>query len=116
MRYLIVEILSVTMKPIKLKQSCFMTVYVIVCYIHLSRLTIPTEALNCRDTKCNSEAHKAQTKLFYDGLCNSLIESSNGVFGSSKSKHYDCKPGFNDYVKDLHETARKRFVAWREAI
>ena len=37
------------------------------------------------------------------------------MFGSSKSKNFDCKPGFNDYVKDLHETARKRFVAWREA-
>ena len=28
---------------------------------------------------------------------------------------FDCKPGFNDHVKELHEIARKRFVAWREA-
>ena len=89
--------------------------YSMMSDIHLSRLTIPNEALDCRDPKCSNEAHKNQTNLFYDSICNSLIDSSNGVFGSSKSKNFDCKPGFNDYVKDLHETARKRFVAWREA-
>ena len=44
-----------------------------------------------------------------------MINASNGLFGKSKNKQYDCKPGFNEYVKDLHDTARKRFVAWREA-
>ena len=26
-----------------------------------------------------------------------------------------CKPGFNEHVKELHDIARKRFVAWKEA-
>ena len=43
-----------------------------------------------------------------------MINASSGVFGKSKNKQYDCKPGSNEYVQDLHDTARKRFVAWRE--
>ena len=28
---------------------------------------------------------------------------------------FNCRPGFNEHVKELHDIARKRFVAWREA-
>ena len=35
--------------------------------------------------------------------------------GVKKSKKFDCKPGFNEHVKELHDVARKRFVAWKEA-
>ena len=30
-------------------------------------------------------------------------------------KKFDCRPGFNEHVKELHNIARKRFVAWRNA-
>ena len=32
-----------------------------------------------------------------------------------ESKNFDCRPGFNDHVKERHDIARKRFVAWKEA-
>ena len=89
--------------------------YSMMSDIHHSRLTIPSEALDCRDPNCENESHKTHTTLFFDSICNSLVNASNCVFGKSKNKQYDCKPGFNEYVKDLHNTARKRFVAWREA-
>ena len=83
--------------------------------IHLSRLLIPKEALDCRDTNCCDETHRMQTKLCYDSLCKQCADSSYDVLGTNKKKPYVCKPGFNDYVKDIHDIARKRFVAWREA-
>ena len=89
--------------------------YSMMSDIHLSRLSIPREALDCRDTNCCNENHRIHTKLFYDNLCKSFTDSSNDVLGTNKNKPYDCKPGFNDHVKDLHDIARKRFVAWREA-
>ena len=52
--------------------------------IHHSRLAIPNEALDCRDPNCGNEDHKSKTNLYYDGLCNSLLNSSNNVFGNSK--------------------------------
>ena len=30
-------------------------------------------------------------------------------------KTFNCRPGFHEHVKELHDTARKHFVAWGEA-
>ena len=80
-----------------------------------SRIYIPNEAIDCKNINCNLDDHISKIKIFYDNICKSLVESSNAVFGVKKSKKFDCKPGFNEHVKDLHDVARKRFVAWREA-
>ena len=37
------------------------------------------------------------------------------LFVNNKNEYYDCKTRINDYVKDLYETARKCFVAWKKA-
>ena len=89
--------------------------YSLMSDIHISGVSIPSEALECRDMNCNDDSHILQVKTLYDSICRSLLNASNDVFGISKGKQYDCKPGFNDYVKDLHDMARKRFVAWRDA-
>ena len=83
--------------------------------IHLSNITMPTVALNCRDTMCTDENHIQQIKHFYNNICKCLTDSSMDAFGVAKNKKFDCRPGFNDHVKEVHATARKRFVAWRNA-
>ena len=47
------------------------------------------------------------------GKC--LTDASNSVFGVEEKRSFDIKPGFNEHVKELYNTARKRFVAWKEA-
>ena len=89
--------------------------YSLMSDIHISGVSIPSEALECIDINCNDDSHILQVKTLYDSICRCLLNASNDVFGISKGKQYDCKPGFNDYVKDLHDMARKRFVAWRDA-
>ena len=48
-------------------------------------------------------------------MSKSLTDASNSVFGVRAKKPFDIKPGFNEHVKELHDIARKRFVAWRNA-
>ena len=95
--------------PTKLKEFSLMSD---VC---LSKIQIPYEAIQCNNINCKVEDHTYKLKVFYDSICKSLVDASKIVFGVKKSKEFDCKPGFNDHVKELHEIARKRFVAWREA-
>ena len=50
-------------------------------------------------------------------MCNALQRSSSNYIPSSKpsNSHDYIVPGFNEYVKDLHCTARSVCVAWRDA-
>ena len=89
--------------------------YSLMTEIYLSRLSIPRDALGCRDIDCQDENHIKSTKQLYDSICKCFTDGSRNVFGVSKRGNFNCKPGFNDYVKELHDVARKRFVAWREA-
>ena len=73
------------------------------------------EAVDCKNTQCKDENHILQLKDLYDNLCKCLTYASNDVLGVNKIKKYNCKPGFNEHVKELHDIARKRFMAWREA-
>ena len=95
--------------PIKLRE------YALMSDIYTGRLSIPREAVDCRNTQCKDENHILQLKDLYDNLCKCLSYASNDVLGVNKIKKYNCKPGFNEHVKELHDIARKRFMAWREA-
>ena len=69
--------------------------------LHLSSISTPTVALNCRDTMCTDENHIQQIKLFYNNICKCLTDSSMNAFGVAKNKKFDCRPGFNDHVKEV---------------
>ena len=83
--------------------------------IYMNSLIMPDVALDCRNTNCKNKNHIDQIKQLYDKMCKCLTDASNSVFGVKAKRSFDIKPGFNDHVKELHDTARKRFVAWREA-
>ena len=83
--------------------------------LFMGKFAIPNDVLNCRNVKCKNESHIAQLKLLYENLCNCLTEASNKVFGVKAKRSFDIRPGFNEHVKELHDIARKRFVAWRNA-
>ena len=95
--------------PVKLREFSLMS------EVFLSRIHIPNEVFECNNINCNLVDHISKLKILYDSICNSLVETSNAVFGVKKSKNFDCRPGFNEHVKELHEIARKRFLAWKDA-
>ena len=83
--------------------------YSLMSDIFINRLQIPVSALKCRNINCDDNNHIAQIHQFYKNICKCLTDASNAVFG------VNCRPGFNEHVRELHDIARKRFVAWKEA-
>ena len=89
--------------------------YQLMSELYLSSILIPREALECRNTKCNNKEHIQEIGNFYNALSECMIEASNVSIETRVRKPYTCRPGFNEHVKELHDVARKRFVAWRNA-
>ena len=90
--------------------------YCMQTYRNFSKISIPS-AIKCTKVNCKSIEHRHEIDLYYSEICKALHCSSLDSIPSSKSS--DCRdyivPGFNDYVKDLHSTARSDYVAWRDA-
>ena len=95
--------------PIKLREFSLMS------EICMSNLIIPDEALECRDPNCTNQNHIYLINQLYVKMCKCLTDATNSVFEVKEKRSFDIKPGFNEHVKELHDIARKRFVAWREA-
>ena len=75
-------------------------------------------AIHCYDINCKSIAHRHQIDSFYSQICDALQSSSSSCIPSSKSidrRELYIVPGFNDFVKDLHSTARADYVVWKDA-
>ena len=45
-------------------------------------------------------------------LCQSMLEADEVVFGSTR-KRWRQVPGWNEFVRDAHHTAREAFLSWR---
>ena len=90
--------------------------YCMQTYRNFSKISIPS-AIKCTKVNCKSIEHRHEIDFYYSEICKALRCSSLDSIPSSKSS--DCRdyivPGFNDYVKDLHSTARSDYVAWRDA-
>ena len=90
--------------------------YCMQTYRNFSKISIPS-AIKCTKVNCKSIEHRHETDFYYSEICKALHCSSLDFIPSSKSS--DCRdyivPGFNDYVKDLHSTARSDYGAWRDA-
>ena len=77
----------------------------------LSRLCIPREAMNCRDTSCKT--HHRDIESFYDSIINTLKTAAKKCIPLSKSSKFKPIPGWNDMVKDAHAEARSAFLLWQ---
>ena len=89
--------------------------YSMLTDVYISRLQYPVTAFECREVNCKNKKHITQINKFYVDVCKCLTDASNAVFGTKSTRTFNCRPGFNEHVKELHDIARKRFVAWREA-
>ena len=58
--------------------------YSLMSDIYLSRLSIPRDALGCRDTKCQDENHILHTKNLYNSICKCFTDASKNVLGIIK--------------------------------
>ena len=82
----------------------------------LRNVYIPTDALNCTNTSCCDESHRAELNALYDDVIQCMQDASTEVFSDSDVRNNRRgRPGWNDYTNELHEGARECFIMWRDA-
>ena len=84
--------------------------------VHLRAVNIP-DAVRCYDTACVCDEHKMQLDVYFSSICDELRKASIKSIPTTK---YKCSsdfivPGFNEYVRDLHDIARSSYLVWKQS-
>ena len=77
----------------------------------LYRIVLPTEALLCKDTNCNS--HSLDIEHFYGHIISSIqLATSKCIPSSNNDSKFKNIPGWNDYVKESYAISRDALKWW----
>ena len=84
--------------------------------VHLRAVNIP-DAVRCYDTACVCDEHKMELDVYFSSICYGLRKASIKSISTTK---YKCStdfivPGFNEYVRDLHDIARSFYLVWKQS-
>ena len=84
-------------------------------YISLDTIFIP-DVVKCVNNNCRSKEHQGQLDSYFTSISDTLDLTSKQTIPTSKIK---CPseyivPGFNDYLKDLHDSARNSYMVWKQ--
>ena len=71
----------------------------------------PARVCSCRE-RCSDPMHLEYITSIHRSLCQSMLEADEVVFGSTR-KRWRQVPGWNEFVRDAHHTAREAFLSWR---
>ena len=77
----------------------------------LSNIELPIEALSCNNLKCKNNEHRHHLSKFYNNIINSLMKSSKHLY-NNRSENYTQRPGWTDYVSDLHDYSKTCRQIW----
>ena len=83
----------------------------------LGKVHTPVVALNCRNVDCTDPSHVAEVNLFYENLISSITSADTEAFANGRNGRRDKaynRPGWSDYVDELHQSARECFLLWRD--
>ena len=80
---------------------------------NLRRITPPVDALHCNDTNCNLIQHRRDLTKYYSNITKALLNTGSEIFRFASGNARPI-PGWNEFVKDLHQHARTSFLQWRE--
>ena len=89
--------------------------YRIKSYTSLDTIFIP-DVVKCVNNNCSSKEHRGQLDSYFTSISDALDLTSKQTIPTSKIK---CPseyivPGFNDYLKDLHDSARHSYLVWKQ--
>ena len=90
--------------------------YRIGSHIHLKSIPVPS-AVRCIDNTCTCEDHRRKIDQYFGNICEVLKKTSMSSIPKSKFK---CSsefivPGNNEYVKELHDSARSSYLLWKRS-
>ena len=80
-------------------------------------ITHSPDATFCKDVDCKLDHCISGIDAYYSRICDALIVASKQHIHSCNfrcSQEY-VVPGFNEHVRDLHDTARQYYLVWRDA-
>ena len=80
----------------------------------LGEITIPVEALNCRNLKCDQPDHKEQITKFYYCIIESLLRAGSFITKHVNNSHHQL-PGWTEHVAELYDYSKTCHQLWREA-
>ena len=83
------------------------------CDEFLSNFKLSHQTLACTDVKCKNPDHIKGITDMYDNLVKLLLKAGESIT-VNKNCRFKKIPGWNDYVKELHQTARNAFLVWRD--
>ena len=86
----------------------------------LSNTNLPTDAIQCKNIKSNNINNLKDIDIFYSNGIESLITAAcnvipvGGTFSTGKnaSSGYSIIPGWNSFVKNVHATAKIKYLNW----
>ena len=78
---------------------------------NLVSVYVPIEAICCKNTNCQNVQHVTALDDFYSSIVGCMTHANGSI--ARKKKTYGCRPGWSEYVADMHCVARNRFLIWR---
>ena len=82
--------------------------------IGLNNVYVPPECCSCNNTDCNLDDHRLSLGKLYDDICACLLNAGSCVIQNRDTrKSFRCKPGWNDYAKEVYDNARECFYVWK---
>ena len=74
-------------------------------------------AVRCIDNTCTCEDHRRKIDQYFGNICEALKKASMSSIPRSK---FRCSsefivPGYNEYVKELHDSARSSYLLWKRS-
>ena len=90
----------------------------VIAYTSLSEVNLrnvyqPAHALLCDHEHCNNEQHKQELCKYYSDIIDALLRTGSTIFGYMRQNRRPV-PGWNDYVRDIHNHAKNIYSIWRE--
>jgi hypothetical protein len=78
-------------------------------------VNIPSDVIMCSELNCDNPSHKDKFNAMYMDMCKCLLDASDSTIVKCKNQQSSdfVVPGWNDYVKDLHDDARGCYLLWR---
>ena len=78
----------------------------------LQKVKLPTNMLVCLDVNCKNESHYNDIDTMYRDITSCLAQANVPLL--KNDKHFKCRPGWNDHVKEFHSAAREVFIMWKD--
>ena len=77
----------------------------------LSYVDIPYDAFQCDNINCKNQNHSKDLCIICEKIVNCLIRSGK-LFCNNSCKQHNVRPGWNEYVSELHAEAKEAFKTW----